>query len=268
MSTAEASETGNSIPAPKRRVGRPKKVKPANLPVVQAPPTVTEIIARLAANPSVDVGKMRELLEFQREAEAKQEFHDAMLRMELPSISRDNKIQMKGGALRFASFENVHDAVMPILRQHGFRMSFQEYPVDGLPGYVDVHCLLIRGSLAEKSVVRMPVTPASPAMNAQQAHGAAVTYASRYGLMKLLNLNSHAPGDRDTNAAVPVAKITSEQVIHARKILSEASVPDELVTKRFGVTCDTLSDLPAVDFDVFLKACAAYSVRRKKGEAK
>jgi ERF superfamily len=268
MSTAEASETSNAIPAPKRRVGRPKKVKPANLPTVQAPPTVTEIIARLAANPSVDVSKMRELLEFQREAEAKQEFHDAMLRMELPSVSRDNKIQMKGGALRFASFENVHDAVMPILRQHGFRMSFQEYPVEGQPGFVDVHCLLIRGSLAEKSVVRMPVTPASPVMNAQQAHGAAVTYASRYGLMKLLNLNSHAPGDRDTGATVPAAKITGEQIIHARKILSEASVPDELVMKRFGVTYETMADLPAADFGIFVKACATYAARTKRGEIK
>ena len=60
-----------------------------------APANMLSIIASAAANPSVDVSKMRELLTMQREIvseEARVAFTEDFIKMRLPSIGRDGKI--------------------------------------------------------------------------------------------------------------------------------------------------------------------------------
>lgn len=239
-----------------------------SLPAVPAPPSMTEVLAKLAANPNVDTAKMRELYDIMLKTEAKQHFHEAMLAMNLPSISRDGKIPVQGGkALRFASFENVHKAVVPILREHGFRMSFQPMPGTGGEGLV-VHCKLIRGVYEEECIVPISIAPASRAMNAQQAIGAAIKYASRYGMIYLLNLLTEAPQDRDTDGVVEPSDEKLVTAAQKKKIETEIdALPKKqqeelrgLIKQHYGV--EDLSQLPATRLSQLQNSIATYKARQ------
>lgn len=178
-------------------------------------PTVASVLLTIAKNRDVDPAKARELFAFYQETEAKQQFHDALLTVDLPSINKDGMIEVKeGGApgkkpLRFASFENVHKTIMPPLRAAGFRLSFQPMPGPNGEGLV-VECRLIRGIYEERCVVPISTAPASRAMNSQQATGAAIKYASRYGMMALLNLRSEWIEDADLDGNDP-AKVKAKR---------------------------------------------------------
>ncbi len=236
---------------------------------VQQAPTLVEVIARIASDPAVNTDKMRAVIEIQRETEAKQQFHDAMVAMDetLPKINRDGKIAVRGGVLHFASFENINKVIKPILRQHGFRMNYQpDVPASG-QGIV-VHCHLTRGLYSESCTVPVPSTTASPAMNAQQAVGAAISYAKRYGTIALLNLETEAPEDRDTDTrpAAEEKTINGSQQKKVLKAIEDNNVPFELIQKHYleplGITA--VHELPASQFDKLMASCENHGKRTKR----
>lgn len=241
------------------------------------PQNMMAVMASLAANPAVDVDKMRELYRLYQETEAKQQFHNALLALDLPTINRDGKIPVSGGkALRFASFENVHKAVMKPLREAGFRMSFQPMPSPSGDGMV-VECKLIRGIYEEKCVVPISTAPASRAMNSQQAIGAAIKYASRYGVMYLLNLRSEAPEDRDLDGNDPEkvkeaeskaerknAAIDRDGLAKLDAAIKDCGVPLSTVLEKFGIRC--LEDMKTGDLAAALASCANFKAEKLKRE--
>lgn len=224
-----------------------------------------------------DPAKMRELFQLYQDTEGKQLFHDALLEIDFPSIDRDGRIPVSGGkALRFASFENVHKAIMPLLRAHGFRMAFEPGPAPSGEGMV-VTCRLIRGTYEESCMVPMSIVSASRAMNSQQAIGAAIKYASRYGVMYLLNLRSEAPEDRDTDgvmskpkpdatkvesqSADPNAPITVAQAKELLAAITECGVGPATFLQKYEI--DAVHELPARLFVEAKKACADFGARAK-----
>lgn len=220
-------------------------------------------IAAAARDPSVDVVKARELFKLYYETEAKREFHEALLKIDFPAINRDGKIPVSGGRdLRFASFENVHKAVMPLLKENGFRMSFAPMPGPTGEGLV-VECKLIRGLYEEKCVVPISTAPASRAMNSQQAIGAAIKYASRYGVMYLLNLRSEAPEDRDTDGTDPAetATINGSQAKQLLRAIDECGVEATVFMQKYKIAA--VRELPVKLFDEAIKACKDYGERTR-----
>ena len=255
------------------------------------PPTsALGMLAGALQNPTIDPGKMRELWALYQETEAKQQFHEALLRIDFPPINRDGKIPVSGGRdLRFASFENVHKAVMKLLKVEGFRMSFAPMPADG--GGLVVECRLIRGTYEEKCIVPISTAPASRAMNSQQAIGAAIKYASRYGMMYLLNLRSDAAEDRDTDGidpdlvsgkktlrpaagaaaepeklAEPGAKITGPQAKELLKVIDDCEIEATRFMEKYKIAA--VHQLPVALFTEAVKSCldykAALDAKRKK----
>ena len=231
------------------------------------PANVLDALAAALKNPDVDPVKMRELYKLYQETEAKQQFHDALLAIEFPVINRDGKIPVSGGKdLRFASFENVHKAVMKPLKQAGFRMSFAPMPGEGGNGLV-VECRLIRGTYEEKCIVPISTAPASRAMNSQQAIGAAIKYASRYGMMYLLNLRSDAAEDRDTDGRDPKEiaeaedKITGAQAKELLKAINENGVEATIFMDKYKVAA--VHELPTRQFQEAIKSCRDYGARVK-----
>ena len=205
---------------------------------------------------------MRAVIEIQRDTEAKQQFHDAMIRMDakLPRINKDGKIEMSRGgkAILFASFENLNRQIKPILREFGFRMNYQpDTPPTGV-GIV-VHCHLTKGLYRESCTVPISVASASPAMNAQQSVGAAIKYACRYGTIALLNIETEAPEDRDNNAATPVDMITEKQGIALLDLIDKNNVPLGVFTKKYKIA--KIGDLPAKFFDEAAQSCRDYPAR-------
>ena len=273
-------------PTPKSQVA-PKKPGTAITQVEpQRPMRALDALAAALAK-AQDPAKMRELFQLYQDTEGKQLFHDALLEIDFPSINRDGKIPVSGGkALRFASFENVHKAIMPLLRQHRFRMSFQPGPAPSGEGMV-VTCRLIRGTYEESCMVPMSIVSASRAMNSQQAIGAAIKYASRYGMMYLLNLRSEAPEDRDTDGNLPkpkrdakagaaaepgdemqeqtddaVQKINGSQEKQLLAAIADCGVKSETFLRHWEVTA--VRNLPLVDFDAAILACKNYAAKHPK----
>ena len=257
-------------PTPKSQTA-PKKSEVVKFEPKAPPPNMLAVIAAAAANPDIDATKMESLYRLYQETEGKQQFHDALIGIELPSINRDGKIPVSGGkSLRFASFENVHKAVIPLLREHGFRMSFQPMPATSGEGMV-VECKLIRGTYEEKCIVPISTASVSRAMNSQQAVGAAISYAKRYGLMSLLNLRSEAPEDRDVDGNDPSKMkeieeqdqtISAAELKKAEAAIEDCGVPLETVNTRFDIK--SLKQLRKADLPNLLEACAKFKTEKLK----
>jgi ERF superfamily len=228
--------------------------------VTYEPPNMLKVLNAAAQNPAVDPVKMRELWALYMETEAKQQFHDALIGIDFPAISRDGKIPVAGGkSLRFASFENIHRAIEPLLKKHGFRMSFQPMPGANGEGLV-VECRLIRGTYEEKCIVPCSTAPASRAMNSQQAIGAAISYGKRYGMCSLLNIRSEAPEDRDIDGNDPETVITEPQVKKLVKAIEDCGIKPSRFMERYKI--ERMNDLPAKLFAEAIKACEDFGKRR------
>lgn len=266
---------GEEASTPKVKTRRSRKIE-INEPqskgelVPLPPPNMLAVLHAAAQNKNVDPAKMRELWALYLETEAKQQFHDALLKIDFPAIDRDGRIPIEGKkALRFASFENVHRAVTPLLKAHGFRMSFQPMPGPNGEGLV-VECRLIRGTYEEKCVVPISTASASRAMNSQQASGAAISYGKRYGMIALLNLRSEAPEDRDTDGTAPKeqkrATINGSQAKELLKAINESGLKLERFLEKYGIKAH--HDLPAQSFDEAMKALKNYKAKADASQPK
>lgn len=123
-----------------------------NLAVAAAPQEgVLSIIERAVANPDIDVSKMRELFELQKDfmnLKAKQAFADAMnkCQAEIEPVFRD--AQNPSNRSKYAKYETVDAAIRPIYTKHGFSLSFGS-AAPSEPGSVKVTCI-VRHSLGHE----------------------------------------------------------------------------------------------------------------------
>jgi hypothetical protein len=264
--TAVQSKEGDLLSDVEQTPARPsaKKSTKAVAIVEPTPTSLLAIIARIAADPAVNTDKMRAVIEIQRDTESKQQFHDALIELdaELPRINKDGKIELRGGskAIRFASFENLNKIIKPILRTHDFRLNFQPDVHPSGQGMV-VHCHLTKGLYRESCVVPVSTAPASPAMNAQQSVGAAISYAKRYGAIALLNIETEAPDDRDTDATAPTKQITGPQAKRLLKAIDDCGVEATVFMGKYKI--EAVHELPSALFDEAIKACEDYRERTK-----
>jgi hypothetical protein len=165
-----------------------------------------EVISRAARDPNVDIDKMERLLAMQervQERMAKQVFTEAKIAMrpELPEVTMKGHIVIrdKNNAnviiqdTPFARFEDIHDAVVPILTQHGFDLAFR----NGLSpeGKVRVTTILSHvGGHAEETVFDLP-HDSSGSKNSVQAVGSSTSYGKRYGVLSALNIKVSGEDD-------------------------------------------------------------------------
>jgi hypothetical protein len=213
-----------------------------------------DALAAALKKPDIDPVRMREMFSLYQETEARLQFHEAMVSMDaaLPRITKDGRIEIRGGkTIRFASFENLNRVIKPILREHGFRLAFQPDVHPSGQGLV-VHCHLTRGLYRESCMVPVSTAPASPAMNAQQAIGAAISYAKRYGTIALLNLETEAEEDRDTDAMIDGGVVTAEQLEKVQALIVETGTDITRFCKHMKVK--KIEELRAADFESAMTA--------------
>jgi hypothetical protein len=229
------------------------------------------IIASAAANPAVDVSKMRELLTMQREImseEARIAFTEDFIKMQLPTIRRDGKIEIdgrggkRGGTMRYATFENINSVVEPILKANGFAMWFE--PDIGEDGKI-----IMRGHLdharghGKTCAIALPLET-SGAKNNVQGVGSSISYGKRYAAIALLNIVSHAPEDQDTDGNVSSEAVTEEQLEKLTKACEVKDAPQEKLIgylnsrRKNWPAIAELSQLPAARFDEALEAIKSY----------
>lgn len=184
-----------------------------------------EVIARAARDPNVDIDKMERLFAMQEriiERQAKASFIVAKITMraKLPAIDRRGRIQLReklpngkreGDLIQdtpYARFEDIHAAVMPILDEHGFDLSYR----NGLApdGKVRVTTVLSHSDgHSEETYFDLP-HDTTGSKNAVQAIGSSTSYAKRYGTISILNLRVDGEDD-DGKASEVIPTISDEQ---------------------------------------------------------
>lgn len=230
--------------------------------IEHAPPTapisdtaaIIQVIERAALNPNVDIDKMERLLQMQerimeRQAKAEYDADFALMQQELPVITERGGIKDRNGNVqsKYALWEDINEAIKPILAKHGFGISFRPHTGDGKISVTGV--LSHRGGHREEATMELPIDT-SGSKNAVQAVGSSTSYGKRYTASALLNLTSRGEDD-DGKAAGARQTITEEQAIYLRELI-EAVGADE---RRFCAhgKVERLEDIRADQFDAAVR---------------
>lgn len=274
-------------------------VSKGNLAVVKNTPTNT-LAVLVEAMSRKDAANLQIVATLHKEMVAEQsrlDYIEAMrdLKRALPVINKDGKIEYKADAargkraatLRFASFENIHEVITPLLDEYGFDLWFSSEP--GVAGMMNVI-----GHLEHKNgYVRQTVLPmphdGSGGKSGAQGWASAFSFGKRIATIGLLNIRTRAPEDRDVDGATVkrtkggapqtieggavVAKTdmppddeqvdvcSEDQLIKVREAIEGCGVPEKTFLKHFNI--QKVSQLPAADFKDALQACRSYAEKHK-----
>jgi hypothetical protein len=187
---------------------------------------IATTLREAALNPAVDADKMEKILNMQErilDRSAKDAFTRAFDQMQglLPHINKRGQIVNNSGAVqsRYAKWEDLHRAVMPVLHQFGFTLSFRVGEVEGKSGILTVNAILthVEGHTVESGAMPLPAD-ASGAKNAVQGVGSTMSYGKRYTTIAILNIvteddaDGRPPegGDEAVNKAEELLKAEAE----------------------------------------------------------
>lgn len=212
---------------------------------------VLAMIERAARDSSVDMDKMERLMLMHERMLARQaetQFAEALAEMqaELPSIGERGDA---AGRYTYALWEDINSQIKPILKRHGFALTFRTETGDK----VKVTGVLFHraGHREETSVTLAP--DASGNKNAVQAMGSAVSYGKRYTAGALLNLTSH--GEDDDAYAACVEYINQEQVDTLREWMLSVEANEGKFLAFLKVK--SLEEIPAKAYTTALNALKA-----------
>jgi hypothetical protein len=164
---------------------------------------------RLALDPSVNVEKLERLIEMQQRImrhTAKAAFDAAFSEMqgEIPVITELGEIKVEGKLRsRYATNEDIQEALKPILQKHGFALRFRNESTDKQLKVIGI--LSHRGGHSEQDeFVTAPDTSGSK--NSIQAIGSSRAYGQRYTTISLLNIATREPGKGADDDGVAAGK--------------------------------------------------------------
>jgi hypothetical protein len=170
------------------------------------PSSVMQMIERLASNPQFDAAKLEQLIDLQMRVtdyQAKAAFDAAFpaMQADIPTIPERGKTNNG----RYALLEDIIEAARPILKQHGFFLSFRtEWPGDGLVCVVGV--LTHQAGHSRESSFRSSADN-SGNKNPVQALGSVVAYGQRYTAKDLLGIVTRGVDDDAVAAKVKTAAV-------------------------------------------------------------
>lgn len=221
---------------------------------VQIGDGILNVIARAAADPNVDIDKLERLLQMQERVlarDARAAYFAALAEMQpnLPVIGERGAISTDRGKTvqsTYALWEDVNEAIRPILAEHGFALSFKVRRTEG--EIITTGILSHRGGHSEETELSLP-TDASGSKNAVQAVGSSTSYGKRYTAFALLNLTSTGEDDDGQKGGrpEPVDK-DRHQLLND---LCEAVGADKVKLCQH-LKVESLRDVPASKFDYAL----------------
>lgn len=236
---------------------KPQEVAPAEYAA-----SLMDVIARAASDPNVDIDKMERLIEMQervqrRNAEVAYNAALADLQPRLPVISERGGIKDRNGNVQstYALWEDVNEAIRPLLSEFGFALSFKVHRAEDQISVTGI--LSHREGHKEETTLTLP-TDTSGSKNAVQAVGSSTQYGKRYTAFALLNITSTGEDD-DGQKGGQEHPISVKQYDELQKlIVSTQSDSGRFLEYLIGakrIPVDgTLEDLPAKHFQ-FAKDC-------------
>lgn len=229
--------------------------------------SLMEVIGRAASDPNTDVDKLERLLGMYERItaqNAKAAYTSALAEMQpkLPVIDRRGRITIPakagshdGHSTPYALWEDMNDAIRPILHEHGFAISFRIGQAQD--GKIEVTGVLSHREGHQEETTLTLMHDSSGSKNAVQAVGSSVSYGKRYTAMALLNITSRAPMDRDDDGvgADPAFWLDEQQMADLVALMDEVGA-DRTKFLNF-LKVDTLAHLPKRRFQEAVKALEA-----------
>lgn len=210
--------------------------------------SLLHLVEMAVTRPDVDVHKLEALLKIQREVladDAKAEFNRAFIRLSeiLPRIKRNgileypvNKNNPDGPKRKIASYakwEDIDEAIRPLLKAEGFALSFSTEPrADGGGIITTAHLRHVAGHSTETSI---PVPlDTSGGKNNVQGYGSALSYGKRYTTTAALNLITE--GEDDDGKSGGIQYITPDQADEIDGLITETETKPLQFLEFFGVS--------------------------------
>jgi hypothetical protein len=212
-----------------------------------------QIIERAAANPEVDVNKLEKLLDMQervlrRGAEIAFNVAFAEMQSQLPVIQQNGAIVVNGQVRsKYALFEDINEAVKPILKKHGFALTFKTETTKGEAKVTGI--LMHNEGHREETDITLDADT-SGSKNGVQSIGSSISYGKRYCLCALLNITSR--GEDDDGLAAGVNRITDKQAADLQALAEEVKANIPAFCSYFKIK--KLAELPAAKYQDAIKA--------------
>lgn len=232
-----------------------------------------DIISTALDNPAVDPNKLEKLLDLAlrvRAEDAKTAFIAAMTQMkpDLPIIDRKGHIVIheKGKEkvpanviqdTAFARWEDIDEAITPILQKHGFVLTFRSGTAPD--GKVSVTAVLSHklGHSEETTIALMH--DGSGSKNPVQAIGSSLSYGKRYAATFLLNIRTKGEDDDGTEAGADET-IDDTQIQNIIDMLAR----DEMDKDKFckAIKVDSIPDIKRRDYQAVVTKINEVSLQR------
>lgn len=202
-----------------------------------------QVIAKAASDPNCDIEKMQRLLDMQERVmrqQAKTAFAAdfAQMQTEMPIITERGEITVNGQVRsKYAKFEDINEAIKPVMQKHGFAISFKvktegkQITVTGV--------LMHRLGHQEETSMTLPADD-SGSKNSVQQMGSSISYGQRYTLNALLNISSKG---QDTDAVV---YINEEQVLTIDTLINDTKADRAKFLKYFGAA--SVEQIPSTKY--------------------
>lgn len=180
------------------------------------------VIEKASANPDFDANKLEKMLEMYERImarNAEMAFNSAFAEMqsEMPVITENGEIKIHGAVQsRYAKFEDINDTVKPILKTHGFAITFKTKSSEQ---GITVTAILMHKEGHREDTEMTLMADTSGNKNAVQGVGSSVSYAKRYGLLALLNITTR--GEDDDGQAGGAKAITEDQQATLQALIDE-----------------------------------------------
>lgn len=211
--------------------------------------SLAAIINRLATDPKGNLDALERLMQMQErmdDRKAKSDFIVSLSEMQpkLPVITENGEIKNAAGTVQstYAEWEDINDAIRPILHDHGFSLSFKLGRLDGMPSVTAM--LTHTSGHAEESTLALPVD-ASGGKNTVQGVGSSTSYGKRYTAIALLNLTSRKKADRDDDGRGAGMRPAVSAAVNAINLCTST----EELKKWKAANADGLKMLTATDAD-------------------
>lgn len=239
-------------------------VKPATMPVPYGDPaTLMAVISRAAADPNTDVTKLERLMAMYERItaqSAKAAYAAALATMqgELPIV--DEKGLHEGTKKTYAKWDDIIEAIRPILSAHGFSYQCDIKQADGKITVTGI--LSHAAGFSKETSVVLPADKTGQ-KNDVQAIGSSFSYGMRYAAKALLAIGSRKSDDDDGVAAgngEVSTVISAEQLKDLRALIEAKNAPIERLCKHF-----IISALPELPSDRFAEAKGLLTQMKRVG---
>ena len=245
---------------PANRGRQPKKAASKALstvvnkpPATPVPPALDQQILLAAADPRVDVAKMRELTDLRRQLrmeEAEDTFKVALAEAQREMRPIEADAANDSTRSKYATLYKVDKALRPIYSKHGLSVSFNTADCP-LPGHTRVLAYVERGLFTRVYQYDVAVDTQGPkgndVMTKTHAGGSALSYGKRYLLLMIFNVTIGRDDDGNAAAGVDSTRISPEQLKELIALADDAGADKAKFCVVMKV--DSMADIPASRFE-------------------